>query len=151
MRLASKLAINEKFKFLFNFGETLPKVPINELVNWWKFGQDWTKIVEFLLIANFDASLISYKSVSKSQSWSFPQHLLAPLCYHALIIAKNALLFLSPLLDVAKNFACWRDLCLALTLFGPEMLDYHLLSQVAIFNRYFPSSLLFLLCLRLFF
>ena len=59
-------------------------------------------------------------------------------------------LFLSPLLEVAKNFACWRDLCLALTLFGPEMLDYHLLSQVAIFNRYFPSSLLFLLCLRLF-
>ena len=43
----------KNLQFLFNFGETLPKVPINELVNWSKFGQDWTKIVEFLLIAHF--------------------------------------------------------------------------------------------------
>ena len=54
----------KNLQFLFNFDETLPKVPINEVVNWSKFGQDWTKIVEFSLIANFDASLIFYESVS---------------------------------------------------------------------------------------
>ena len=53
----------KNLQFLFNFGETLPKVPINELVNWSKFGQNWTKIVEFTLIVNFDASLIFYESV----------------------------------------------------------------------------------------
>ena len=59
----------KNLQFLFNFGETLPKVPINELVNWWKFGQDWTKIREFLLIANFDASLIFHKSVYKKTNY----------------------------------------------------------------------------------
>ena len=54
----------KNLQFLFNFDETLPKVPINEVVNWSKFGQDWTKIVEFSLIANFDASLIFYILVS---------------------------------------------------------------------------------------
>ena len=54
----------KNLQFLFNSDETLPKIPINELVNWANFGQDWTKIVEFLLIANFDASLIFYESVS---------------------------------------------------------------------------------------
>ena len=54
----------KNLQFLFNFDETLPNDPINELVNWSKFGQDWTKIVEFSLIANFDASLIFYESVS---------------------------------------------------------------------------------------
>ena len=54
----------KKLQFLFNFHETLPKVPINEVVNWTKFGHDWTKRVEFSLIANFDASLIFYESVS---------------------------------------------------------------------------------------
>ena len=55
----------KNLQFLFNFDETFPKGPINELVDWSKFGQDWTKIVEFSLIANFDASLILYESVSK--------------------------------------------------------------------------------------
>ena len=50
-------------QFLFNCGETLPKVSINELVNWSKFGQDWTKIMEVLLMANFNVSLIFYESV----------------------------------------------------------------------------------------
>ena len=55
----------KNLQFWFNFDETLSIVPINEVVNWSKFGQDWTKIVEFSLIANFDASLILYESVSK--------------------------------------------------------------------------------------
>ena len=54
----------KNLQFLFNFGETLPKVPISELVNWSKFGQNWTKIADFSLIANFEASLIFYESVS---------------------------------------------------------------------------------------
>ena len=54
----------KNLQFLFNFDETLPKVPINEVVNWTKYGQDWIKIVDFSLIANFEASLIFYESVS---------------------------------------------------------------------------------------
>ena len=59
----------KNLQFLINFDETLPKGPINEIVNWSKFGQDWTKIVEFSLIANFDASLIFYESVSTKISF----------------------------------------------------------------------------------
>ena len=36
---------------------------MNEIVNWAKFGQDWIKIMDFLLIANFEASQIFYETV----------------------------------------------------------------------------------------
>ena len=52
-------------QFWTNFDETLSIVPKNEVVNWIKFGEDWIKIVDFSLIANFEASLIFYGSVSK--------------------------------------------------------------------------------------
>ena len=48
----------KNLQFWSNFDETLSIVPINEVVNWTKFGQDWTKIVDLSLIANFEASLI---------------------------------------------------------------------------------------------
>ena len=54
----------KNLQFLSNFDQTLSKGPINEIVNWTTFGQDWTKIVDFSLIANFEASLIFYASVS---------------------------------------------------------------------------------------
>ena len=54
----------KNLQFWSNFDETLSNVPKNEVVNWTKFGQDWTKIVDFSLIANFEASLIFYESVS---------------------------------------------------------------------------------------
>ena len=53
----------KNLQFLFNFDETLSKSPKIEIVNWTKFGQDWTKIVDFSLIANFEACLIFYASV----------------------------------------------------------------------------------------
>ena len=55
----------ENLQIWSNFDKTLSIVPTNEVLNWLKFGQNWTKIVEFSLIANFDASLILYQSVSK--------------------------------------------------------------------------------------
>ena len=53
----------KNLQFWSNFDETLSIVPINEVVNWTKFGQDWIKIVDFSLTANFEASLIFYESV----------------------------------------------------------------------------------------
>ena len=64
MRLAKKWLFMKNLQFLSNFDETLPKVPINEVVNWTKFDENWTKIVEFSLIVTFNASLIFYESVS---------------------------------------------------------------------------------------
>ena len=57
----------KNLQFLSNFHETLSKDHINEIVNWTKFGQDWIKIVDFLLIANFEASTILYASVSSAR------------------------------------------------------------------------------------
>ena len=37
----------KNLQFWFNFDETLSIVPKNEAVNWTKYGQDWTKIVDF--------------------------------------------------------------------------------------------------------
>ena len=68
----------KNLQFLFNFDETSPKGPINELVNWSKFGKYWTKIVGFSLIVNSDASLILYESVSslfKSHISQFKSHI----------------------------------------------------------------------------
>ena len=55
----------KNLQFWSNFDETLSTVPTNEVANWTKFGQDWIKIVDFSLIANSEASLIFYASVSK--------------------------------------------------------------------------------------
>ena len=59
----------KNLQFLSNFHETLSKDHINEIVNWTKFGQDWIKIVDFLLIANFEASTVLYASVSKKKHY----------------------------------------------------------------------------------
>ena len=58
----------KNLQFLLNFDETLSKDLINEAVNLTKFGQDWIKIVDFLLIANFDASPVFYATVSSRRS-----------------------------------------------------------------------------------
>ena len=50
-------------QFWSNFDETLSLGPINEIVNWAKFGQDWIKIMDFLLIAYFEAGQIFYETV----------------------------------------------------------------------------------------
>ena len=41
--------------------------PTHELVILTKFHKDWPKIVDFLVIAKFSASLISFASVSRSK------------------------------------------------------------------------------------
>ena len=50
-------------QFLANQAQTLAISPIHEIVILTKFHDDWTKIVDFSLIAYFRASLIFYASV----------------------------------------------------------------------------------------
>ena len=49
---------------LLTFDETLSNDLINEVVNLTKFGRHWIKIVDFLLMANFDVSPVFYATVS---------------------------------------------------------------------------------------
>ena len=65
----------KNLQFWSNFDETLSNVPKNEVVNWTKFGQDWTKIVDFSLIANFEASLIFMHQSKVSSIFSFTIYL----------------------------------------------------------------------------
>ena len=44
-------------QFLSNFAETLRAWPSHGMINIWKFEQNWTKIVDFLIIAYFQAIL----------------------------------------------------------------------------------------------
>ena len=50
-------------QFLANQAQTLAILPIHEIVILTKFHDDWTRIVDFSLIAYFRASLIFYASV----------------------------------------------------------------------------------------
>ena len=52
-------------QFLLKSYETLPKGPPHQYVQLTKFHKIWSKIVDFLLIANFEASLRFYWSVSR--------------------------------------------------------------------------------------
>ena len=47
-------------QFLLKSHETLPKGPPHQYVQLTKFHKIWSKIVDFLLIANFEASLRFY-------------------------------------------------------------------------------------------
>ena len=54
-------------QFFSNQADIQAILPTHELVILTKFHKDWPKIVDFLVIAKFSASLISFASVSRSK------------------------------------------------------------------------------------
>ena len=60
------MLLMKNLQFLTNQAETLVILPIYETVIVTKFQINWTKIVDFSLIAYFSASAIFYYSVSNS-------------------------------------------------------------------------------------
>ena len=58
-------------QFLAYHAQTLAILPIHEIVILTKFHDNWTKIVDFSLIAYFRAGLVFYASVFMYESISF--------------------------------------------------------------------------------
>ena len=69
--MAQKYATNKKSTMLFNLAEILAILPTHGLIILTKFDENCTKIVDFLLLAYFLASVISFESIFISLTYLF--------------------------------------------------------------------------------
>ena len=79
------MLLMKNLQFLTNQAETLAILPIHEIVIFTKFQINWTKIVDFSLIAYFGASVIFYDSVSTYICTSFEKDIFFVLRYRSYV------------------------------------------------------------------